>query len=133
MTILGIGVDVVHVPRVTALIRRRGLQKFVSRILSPQELSDWNSLPACTTELARSRFLAVRWSVKEAAYKAMYPMLRPSWKELTYNNDGRKPSLLIQPHVPQDTLKLGSSHVSVSHDGDYVFASVVLEAPYTKL
>ena len=61
MSILGIGVDVVHIPRIIALTRRRGVQRFVSRVFSCQEVSDWNSLPPHTTELARARFLAVRY------------------------------------------------------------------------
>ncbi|KAF8627189.1 hypothetical protein AX15_004507 [Amanita polypyramis BW_CC] len=131
MSILGVGVDVVHVPRVVSLIRRRGTQKFVSRILSLQEVSEWHCLPPDTTAFARARFLAVRWSVKEATYKALYPTLRPSWKELTYHSDGNtpKPLLCYQPHDPQDACKLGRTHVSVSHDGEYVFTSVVVESP----
>lgn len=62
--------------------------------------------------------------MKEAAYKAMFPALRPTWKELTYHNAGKntKPQLLYQSR----DVKI---HVSVSHDGDYVFTSVMVEAP----
>lgn len=60
MSILGMGVDVVYVPRILALIHRRGSHKFASRILSPQELSDWNALPPSMVPFARARFLAVR-------------------------------------------------------------------------
>ncbi|KAF8639948.1 hypothetical protein AX17_001198 [Amanita inopinata Kibby_2008] len=74
MSILGIGVDVVHVPRIVALIRRRDAQKLASRILSSKEVSQWNSLPADCNESGRARFLAVRWCAKEAGYKAMFPI-----------------------------------------------------------
>ncbi|KAF8351520.1 4'-phosphopantetheinyl transferase [Amanita rubescens] len=126
MSILGIGVDVVHVPRVLALIHRRGPQKFASRILSSQEVTDWNALPPSMTPFARAQFLAVRWSIKEAAYKAVFPTLRPTWKELTYRSSSKcsKPQLLYHA---QDVHPVGKFHVSASHDGDYIFTSVVVE------
>ena len=56
MGILGIGVDVVFVPRITSLISRRGALRLASRILSVSELSDWNATPPAN----QNRFLAVR-------------------------------------------------------------------------
>ena len=68
-----------------------------------------------------------RWSVKEAAYKAVFPVLRPTWKDFTFHpvsNDGmRKP--LLEYHSKG---VLGKVHASVSHDGDYVFTTVLVEA-----
>ncbi|KAF9498409.1 4'-phosphopantetheinyl transferase [Pleurotus eryngii] len=122
MSIVGIGVDIVHLPRISALLARRG-SKFPSRILSSNELSSWPNVPS--DETSRSKFLAVRWAVKEAAYKALYPMFRPTWKELTYRSltDGRKPEVIY--HC--DSATSISLHVSVSHDGEYVFATVLAE------
>ncbi|KAJ7498985.1 4'-phosphopantetheinyl transferase superfamily [Mycena latifolia] len=120
MCILGIGVDVVHVPRIAALLSRYP-QRLASRILSPQEAAQSHLL-------ADPTFIAVRWAVKEAAYKALYPHHRPTWKELTYHGlqNGRKPVLLYTPNDRGGNL--GDIHVSVSHDGEYVFASVVVQA-----
>lgn len=68
-----------------------------------------------------------RWAVKEAAYKALYPAAKPTWKELTYRSlgskPGPKPSLIYMP----SSTKIGRIHVSVSHDGDYVLAQVLVE------
>lgn len=68
-----------------------------------------------------------RWAVKEAAYKALYP-LRPTWKELTYTSfdpeTGSKPTLAFQPG---DGTVSSQLHVSVSHDGEYIVAHVVAE------
>jgi 4'-phosphopantetheinyl transferase superfamily len=58
MGILGIGVDVVFVPRITSLISRRGAPRLASRILSVPELSDWNASPPAN----QNRFLAVRYA-----------------------------------------------------------------------
>lgn len=146
MPILGIGVDLVNIPRITALLSRRDPQRFASRILSPDELALWHSMPLNR----RVQFLAVRyvpsnftrfsthfstyrWGVKEAAYKAMFPVARPTWKDLTYhgakvadNGQWRKPSLTYRPPASSIPV-IGQIHVSVSHDGDYVYASVLVE------
>ncbi|KAH7924923.1 4'-phosphopantetheinyl transferase [Leucogyrophana mollusca] len=131
MPIHGIGVDILHVPRLASLFARRP-SRLASRILSVDELSIYNTLS--TNEQLRVRFLAVRWAVKEAAYKALYP-IRPTWKELTFTSmiNGVKPSLLYHPSARPSASSdasgnVGALHVSVSHDGEYVFASVLAEA-----
>ncbi|KAK0486884.1 4'-phosphopantetheinyl transferase [Armillaria luteobubalina] len=123
--ILGIGVDVVHVPRIAALVARRGPERFAQRILSNEELLSWKTIH----EGDRSRFLAVRWAVKEAAYKAMYPAVKPTWKEFSFRSlgqefDGSKPLLFYRSPYPDTSV--GEIHSSISHDGEYVFASVLV-------
>ncbi|KAG1755767.1 4'-phosphopantetheinyl transferase superfamily [Suillus lakei] len=122
MPILGIGVDILHLPRLISLLSRRGSEAFATRILSSQELRSFQSLTEQHGEDKTERivrFLGVRWAVKEAAYKALYPT-RPTWKEITYSSlngvTGAKPTLM-------DKL-----HVSVSHDGDYIYAQVIAES-----
>lgn len=58
MGILGIGVDVVHLPRIVALLNRRGAGAFSRRILSPEELAGWQNLPTASGQHAQ--FLGVR-------------------------------------------------------------------------
>jgi len=120
MTIYGVGVDLLHVPRMAALINRRGANKIASRILSPSEQVVFGRLQPDSA----TRFLGVRWAVKEAAYKALYP-LRPTWKSLTFTTfdpkTGSKPTLVFHP---KQHPRL---HVSVSHDGEYILAHVVAE------
>ncbi|PSR73685.1 hypothetical protein PHLCEN_2v10604 [Hermanssonia centrifuga] len=128
MGIIGIGVDIVHLPRISSLISRRGPQRLANRILSKRELTDWYKLPS--HDLTRlSQFLAVRWSLKEAAYKAIYPSARPTWKDFTYHavdHDGNhKPFLVFHP--PEKKIPIGNIHSSVSHDGDYIFTTVLVE------
>jgi len=122
MTIHGIGVDLLHVSRMAALVHRRGADKIASRILSPLERSAFCRLSP--EQGIATRFLGVRWAVKEAAYKALYP-LRPTWKELTYTTfdpqTGSKPALVCGGGQ-RPTL-----YVSVSHDGEYILAYVVAE------
>ncbi|KAF5369817.1 hypothetical protein D9758_001113 [Tetrapyrgos nigripes] len=128
MAILGIGVDIVHVPRILNLIQRRGGDKFAAKILSERELQTWRPTRLERDSFREAQYLAVRWAVKEAAYKAMYPSFRPVWKELTYERTGvtgAKPTLSFHPTLP--TSRPGAIHCSVTHDGDYVFASVLVE------
>ncbi len=152
MWILGIGVDVVHLPRIAALIKRRTAHKLASRILSTHELEDWQRVVSQADLAQQTRFLAVRfvhgfsistikgrnllrcschrWSVKEAAYKALYPHVVPTWKEITYTGfdakNRTKPTLEYWPFRPTQT-EIGKIHCSVSHDGEYVFTSVLVE------
>jgi holo-[acyl-carrier protein] synthase len=71
--------------------------------------------------------------VKEAAYKAMYPYARATWKELSYTGltATSKPRVEYLPSAPspdREENKIGRLHVSVSHDGEYVYASVLAES-----
>lgn len=113
--LLGLGTDILHLPRISALLARHRRQcQFAKRILSPQEFETWRRDP-------NTRYLAVRWSVKEAAYKAAFPNYRLTWKQLefTTQSDSPKPSL----HAPfHSDLHF---HASVSHDAEYVLATVI--------
>ncbi|GBE79239.1 Putative holo-[acyl-carrier-protein] [Sparassis crispa] len=133
MGILGIGVDILHVPRLVSLIERRTDKRVAARILSNQEFAVWETLPS-SDHVRRTRFLAVRWCIKEAAYKAIYPLARPTWKDLTFHGlqagkNDTKPTL--EYRFTSSSPALGKIHVSVSHDGDYVFTAVLVEDPPT--
>ena len=148
MAILGIGVDVVHLPRILALLNRRCPDRFASRILSRTEYSQWQALQNSEAQ-NRVQFLAVRyqayhrykyflnliclfrrWSVKEASYKALYPVVKATWKEFTYEKISGKPTLRYDPILLTNRHKVGRTHVSVSHDGDYVYSSVLIEGSF---
>lgn len=135
MSILGIGVDIVQLSRVARIVDKRGAARFAQRILSVEERTEWEQLQGQEQQI---RFLAVRyvddlarwkhgylvviasWSVKEAAYKALFPAFRPTWKDLALQKIGVKPSLYHS--LGHSDLKL---LCSISHDGDYVFTSVL--------
>lgn len=59
MGILGLGVDIVHLPRIASLVSRRTSARLASRILSAAELSEWENLSS-EDMLRQTRFLAVR-------------------------------------------------------------------------
>lgn len=66
MSILGIGVDIVFLPRLRALVARRGPERLASRILSSLERREWDERAMQTREWDAERelrFLAVRYVV----------------------------------------------------------------------
>lgn len=72
----------------------------------------------------------LRWSLKESIYKALYSHCQPTWKDFTYlgadHNAKRGPVVVCtSEHISQYVGRILSS---VSHDGDYVFTSVIVEA-----
>ncbi|KAI9609515.1 hypothetical protein H4Q26_007472 [Puccinia striiformis f. sp. tritici PST-130] len=42
----------------------------------------------------------IRWTAKEAAYKALYPLHTPTWKQLSLLKHSKKPCLLFIPPMP---------------------------------
>ncbi|KZW03966.1 4'-phosphopantetheinyl transferase [Exidia glandulosa HHB12029] len=121
--LLGIGTDVLHFPRLVNLISRRSEAQLARRVLGASELEQFAALDASR----RVRLLAVSWTLKEAAYKALYPTAKLTWKDLSViRNEGGKPSLALASTL-QSSLKVGAIHCSVSHDGDYVLAMVAIE------
>jgi holo-[acyl-carrier protein] synthase len=138
MGIIGVGIDIVHARRIASLVVRRTPTKLASRILSRREFQEWEMISSAVSVrrpitkggldivMAEKwfRFLIVRWTVKEAAYKALFPLYKPTWKDLTVSKvqeDGGKPRLVFE-NFPEVKL-----HVSVSHDGEYTVANVLAE------
>jgi phosphopantetheinyl transferase (holo-ACP synthase) len=72
-----------------------------------------------------------RWAVKEAVYKAVYPIVKPTWHDFTLKRPvgSPKPDLVYHPKDSQLSRRLGRMHTSVSHDGEYTFATVIVETP----
>ncbi|RUS18024.1 hypothetical protein BC937DRAFT_89213 [Endogone sp. FLAS-F59071] len=84
--ILGIGVDILHLPRLAALIARRANAReiFACRILSLDEIAEFhNVIDRRASSSTVDMYLATRWAAKEAVFKAMYPRHRLTWKEVT--------------------------------------------------
>jgi holo-[acyl-carrier protein] synthase len=127
-----IGLDILHLPRIQALLLRRtgNTQRFITRILHPNER---NSLPS--DEVSLVRFLGTRFAAKEAAYKAFQPRIRVSWKELEVwkHESGRAvQGGLADVGKPYLRTWRGARKVdyplSISHEKEYVVA-VVMDTP----
>lgn len=85
MAILGIGIDILSVHRINALLtRRKRPDHFARRILSAIEYEEYiSSKRGLLHPQEQCLFLATRWAVKEAAYKAMSSIKRLTWHDLT--------------------------------------------------
>jgi len=115
MGIIGVGIDLHHLPR---LLRFPSAQKLALKILHPNELAHF--------QVARSQynFLSTRWAIKEAVYKACYPKQKLKWKQIEiWKIKDTKPYVTIHPPIQNTVI-----HISVSHDGDYVHAIAIAES-----
>ena len=123
--IIGIGVDLVTVSRI-AKVDARFAKRFEQRILTIAEKAEIASAPD------RSRFLAKRYAVKEAAVKALGTGERNgvllSDVGLDHDELG-KPELQVSGEFAERCTALAVTryHVSLSDEGDLVTAFVVLE------
>lgn len=70
--IVGIGTDIIHLPRIARLLQRHG-DRFAGKILHLDEL---RALQLMQQEARKVEFLAGRWAAKEAAFKA-FPQTSP--------------------------------------------------------
>ncbi|OQR81651.1 hypothetical protein THRCLA_23328 [Thraustotheca clavata] len=144
MGIYGIGVDLVKTVRVHQTYRVYG-DRFLKRFLHPKEIDHFKKL--CGTE-NQAQFLASRWAVKEATLKAfkswriIFPEVLIVKEPLALpdhilNNRALPPrkEANVVPRLAFDgaTLALSKAigiqhtHVSLSHDGEYTIAKVLLE------
>ncbi|KAF1797223.1 4'-phosphopantetheinyl transferase [Mucor lusitanicus] len=120
--IIGVGVDIVHLPRIAALIARRGSDGLARRILSPTEYTEFTA--KYKDDPSELRYLGSRWCMKEAVYKALYPVHKLEWKQVSVAKKAGKPYLSI---LNSDLYGIQKTHVSLSHDGEYAIAQVILE------
>ena len=117
--IIGVGTDLVDVARFEqSLLRTPTLRE---RLFTPTEAA----LP--------SESLAARFAAKEALAKALGAPAGLSWQdaEVVVSAEGR-PSFALSGTVAARAADLGveSVHLSLSHDGGFAVAFVVLEAGF---
>eukprot|EP00126_Sphaerothecum_destruens_P005088 Sdes_comp18551_c0_seq1m8635 len=128
MAVVGIGVDIVYIPRIGGLLSRYG-QRFLNRIYTPCEIENFQALHE-KNQVRSIQWLASRWAVKEAVYKACYPQ-KLSWKDISLRKahpEYKKPTLNLQGNllVTFQKLNVSSNCVSISHDFNYCIAYVCL-------
>ncbi|KAL9536934.1 hypothetical protein MBANPS3_012236 [Mucor bainieri] len=141
--IIGVGVDIVHLPRIAALIARRGSDGLAKRILSTTEYTEFAA--KYKDDPSELRYLGSRWCMKEAVYKALYPVHKLEWKQVSVSKKAGKHSAneeapckqtksedtaVGKPHLSilnSNLYGVQRTHVSLSHDGEYAIAQVILE------
>ena len=127
MTVLGVGVDLVHVPSFEEQLDQPGTR--FAEAFSPGERSDARSGPSNP-----ARHFAARWAAKEAVIKAwsasMYgeaPVMDENIHHLieVVTDAWGRPRIRLHGEVAK-RLAGRTLEVSLSHDGDYAIAYVVL-------
>jgi holo-[acyl-carrier protein] synthase len=130
VTVVGIGVDLVHVPAFAEQLALPGSR--FEGVFLPGELRDARGR---TTDPARH--LAARWAAKEAVVKGWSASLfgtAPVMSEHVHHlievvsDAWGRPRIRLHGEVA-DHLAGHSLEVSLSHDGDYATAYVVLSRP----
>jgi holo-[acyl-carrier protein] synthase len=125
MAIVGLGSDIVEIERIEKVLSRVG-DAFLNRILTASEKA------ICDQHNAPHRYLAKRFSVKEAAAKALGTGIAQgvSFQDFRVSNDrfGR-PLLSLSGKALQYAQQLGVTdiHVTLSDERHYAIATVILE------
>ena len=123
--IYGIGIDIAEISRFEKAYARFG-QRFCAKILTPEELS------RVSAARDTARYLAMRFAAKEATSKALGTGFKqgiaPRQIGVAHAPSG-KPSLVVHGHAKALFAQEGiiASHVSLSDDGGFAIAYVVLE------
>lgn len=122
--ILGLGIDVASVERLTRVLERHGA-RFWERILTPGERED---LRPRTADPGTA--LAGRFAAKEAASKALGAPRDVWWHDLEIRRGtGGAPVLQLLGPAAVHAARLGVTrcHLSITHDAGVAAAVVVLE------
>ncbi len=124
MTIKGVGVDLVQIPRMRRVVER-WQDRFLRRVFTAEEIA------YCQKRRDPVPHLAARFAAKEAALKALGIGLRlgVSWRELEVRRErGQAPFLVLSGKSRRIGEALGGRRLllSLTHDGDYAFAQCVL-------
>ncbi len=124
--IVGLGLDVVHTPRVRDLIARYG-DHFLDKLFQPAEVA------YCRRGRMNHLSFAAHIAAKEAASKALGTGWRQGvhWKlvEVAHEPSGQ-PTVVLhgRARARADELGVARIHVSLTHDGEYALAQVVFES-----
>ncbi len=98
--ILGIGTDIVQIPRVHGLLQKFG-ERFINKILTGNELARYSQIP----EEQKANFLAKRFAAKEAVAKAFGTGIGESIKFhdiIISNDDLGKPEAKVSSLAAKD-------------------------------
>ena len=124
--IIGIGVDIIEISRISDAIARNG-ERFLQRVFTEEERA------YCEQRSLRATHYAGRFAAKEAAFKALGTGWRGglSWHHVEVASDeAGAPRLQLSGHARELFERLGATHahLSLSHTNEHAVAQVVLEA-----
>jgi len=122
--ILGLGIDLVHIPRVEKAVNRWG-ERFLSRVFTSEECS------YCLKHKLPAQGFALRFAAKEACSKALGTGMRlgVTWRQMAIAHEpSGKPVLRLSGSALKKATGMGAGawHVSLSHEGEYATAVVIM-------
>lgn len=125
MMIYGIGIDLARIDRIKKAINRWG-DKFLNRIFTPDEKK------TCNRRATPAAAFALRFAAKEAFSKALGLGMKRGlkWVDIeVFNHPTGQPGLRLYGKTRDLSLQHGITgiHLSLSDDGEYGVAMVVLE------
>lgn len=125
MAVRGIGVDICRVERIADSLRRFG-ERMEKRLFTPGERA------YCRHFADPAPHLAARFAAKEAASKALGTGMAGGvgWTQIeVVQPGGRVPTLTFSGAALERLQAIGAarSHLSLTHDGGFAVACVVLE------
>ncbi len=114
---IAVGTDILQVSRINQVVDRQG-DKFVHRILTPEEVSEYEA------SQIGLRLLAKRFAAKEAVAKALGTGIGRgvSWQDIRIDHDDNGAPLVV--------LTGGALDVAIRRGGDSVALSISDEAEY---
>jgi len=124
----GIGVDLVHLPRMRDVIER-WQERFLRRVFTDGEIA------YCRARRDPTQHFAARFAAKEAGLKALGTGLRLgiNWRELEVRRErGQAPVLVLSGRSQAIGRARGGSDrllLALTHDGEYAMAQAMLVAP----
>ncbi len=124
--IVGVGTDIVEIARIEATLERLG-ESFAARILTPNELLDFNA------SKTPNHFVAKRFAAKEAMGKALGTGIGQgvSWQHMEVLHSELGAPYFQLSHKAMERFKaLGGAthHLSLSDEKDFAVAFVILES-----
>ncbi len=123
--IYGIGVDMVYVPRIEKVLKRWD-SRFLERVFTADEQV------LCLSRPRPAYAFAMRFAAKEAFSKAVGLGMRQGirWRDIeVFHHPGGRPGIRTEGRTLDLCSERGITgmHVSLSDEGDYAVAMVVLE------
>jgi holo-[acyl-carrier protein] synthase len=124
VSVRGIGVDLVRIPRMRAVIAR-WQERFLHRVFTEREIA------YCRARRDPVPHFAARFAAKEAGLKALGTGLRlgVSWRELEVRRErGQAPVLVLSGRSRELSLARGGRRMllALTHEGDYALAQAML-------
>jgi holo-[acyl-carrier protein] synthase len=124
VSVRGIGVDLVNIPRIRAALERWD-ERFVRRVFTDTEIA------YCRARRDPAQHFAARFAAKEAGLKALGTGLRLGvrWRELEVQRErGQAPTLVLSGRCREISLARGGRRMllALSHDGEYAVAQAML-------